>query len=106
MPSYLAAWQEYTGSNFVDSYEQKYIRDHEHSFSESRALLNDEQQLQLAAAEAEMLARIDSMMTDVENMYWHASLKRTVEGLWNSDWQTPATGVQYALWDHMVPVEK
>ena len=113
LPDYFDQW--HPEDNFADSYEleptdnpqflrdyRQYVQDHPHSHAAQREALDDEQQLHLATAELDIAEKLAGFDEDVANMFWHLSLKRTIEAQWVACWTAPAEGVQYMLWDHMV----
>ena len=116
VPTYFEKWALWTEENFVDSYElepsdnpqylkdyRKYVLDHQHTHADLRAHLDDEQQIAMATAEVTVTEKLQTFDEDVANMFWHLCMKRTIESHWTACWTSPNEGVQYMLWDHMVP---
>ena len=81
----------------------EYISGHSAKYADMRSGLNDEAQISLAALEVEMAEQLGQSTEDVANFSWHMRLKRTMDIAWQADYNQPAPGTLFVLWDHMAP---
>ena len=81
-----------------------YMQDHAANFSDVRATLAPEVLKDLEREEMAFWERLLLEEEDVKNMYWHLSLKATVEVWWRSSWYFPEPATAHGLWDHMASI--
>ena len=115
-PNYFEAWDKTVKEDLLDERElsgtsnpefvaglRDYVQAQEDVHEEERAArLTEEQQVRLVAEEIEFGKELGAQLESVQNIYWHLSLKATVEALYRSCWESPSPGTIYGLWDHQV----
>ena len=113
VPSYFTDWLYQVKQEGLDSYELPkqdnvdYVEGLLVFLNSQRdrhqCSLGGEEQITLAALEQQSIDNLTAELEDLRNIAWHWALRRSVDSLWQSHWDTPRCRVLYGLWDHMAP---
>ena len=79
-----------------------FVEGHEAANAEARSLLEEDKKIALSAVEVTAQAELELFLEDCRNMWWHRSLKMTMDQLWVRAWEQPSDRTAYLLWDHIV----
>ena len=114
LPGYFLEWKRQVEADHLDTRELErtdnpeyaerfiaFVQGHEAGNEPSRDHLLPEDRVRMSAMEIELTESVTAELEDIRNIFWHWSMRTTLDQLWRECWYTPRECTLYGLWDHM-----